>query len=196
MPSGTVHLWKSRNMASKGYIHCTPALYMQGKSSKMKISIYTYWKLAEPRQLKQLQNTAPQALIDGANIWTAMWLYNIVLSENLASWILDHRNSRLDPRISKLEAFELRDARIESRVSSFEYQLYTGIIRTLQHVFSVSILTGQVHCIVLPAESNYHLAYCTYTYWRVTVSTFLWSYANNISWSHCKHCFKLTRSNR
>ena len=71
----------------------------------------------------QLQNTAPQALIDDVNIWTGTWLYNIVLSENLASWILDHRHSRLDPSISKLEAFEVRDARIESQVSSFKRQL-------------------------------------------------------------------------
>ena len=36
----------------------------------------------------------------------------------------------LDPRISKLEAFELRDARIESRVSSFECQLTFERYRT------------------------------------------------------------------
>ena len=30
-------------------------------------------------QFKLLQNTALQALIDDANIWTTMWLYNIVL---------------------------------------------------------------------------------------------------------------------
>ena len=95
-------------------------LYMQDKFSK----IYTYWKFAELRRFKQLRNTAPQALIDGANIWTATWLYNIVLSENLASWILDPRNSRcLDPRILKLEAFELQDARIESLVSNIKCQL-------------------------------------------------------------------------
>ena len=64
-----------------------------------------------------------QALIDGANISTAMWLYNIVLLENLASWILDPWSLKLDPRISKLEAFELRDARIESCFLSFECQL-------------------------------------------------------------------------
>ena len=54
---------------------------------------------------KQLQNIAPQALIDGANIWTATWLYNIVLSENLVSWILDPRSLklRLDPCISSLD---------------------------------------------------------------------------------------------
>ena len=99
-------------------------LYMQDKSLKMKTSIYTYWKFGEPWRFKQLQNTAPQALIDGVNIWTATWLYNIVLSENLASWILNPRNSRcLDPRISKLEAFELRDSRIESQVSNIESQL-------------------------------------------------------------------------
>ena len=46
----------------------TDALYTQDKSSIMNISIYTYWKLAEPWQFKQLQNTAPQALINGANI--------------------------------------------------------------------------------------------------------------------------------
>ena len=31
---------------------------------------------------------------------------------------LDPRNLRLDPRVLKLEAFELQDVRIESRVSS------------------------------------------------------------------------------
>ena len=93
---------------------------MQDKSSKMKISIYTYWKLAKPQQFKQLQNTAPQTLIDGANISTAMWLYNIVLSENLASWILDPWSSNLETRSSRLET---RSARIESQVSSFECQL-------------------------------------------------------------------------
>ena len=95
-------------------------LYMQDKSSK----IYTYWKFGEPWWFKQLQNTAPQALIDGANIWTATWLYNIVLLENLASWILDPRNSRcLDNRISKLEAFELQSS--EDRVSSFKHRVST-----------------------------------------------------------------------
>ena len=82
----------------------TDALYTQNKSSIMNISIYTYWKLAEPWQFKQLQNTAPQALIDGANIWTATWLYNIVLSENLVS------------RSSIIEAL---DSILSSRVSSF-----------------------------------------------------------------------------
>ena len=106
--------------------NCRIQGYMQDKSSKMKISIYT-WKLAETRQFKQLQNTALQAPIDGANIWTATWLYNIV--QLLGSSILDHRNSRLDPRIlrlnpriSKLEAFEPWDARIKLRVSRFKCQ--------------------------------------------------------------------------
>ena len=39
-----------------------------------------------------------------------------------ASWILDHWNSRLDPRISKLEAFEPWDARIKLWVSRFKCQ--------------------------------------------------------------------------
>ena len=107
-------------------------LYMQEKSSKMKISIYTYWKLAKPRQFKQLQNTTSQALIDGANIWMATWLYTIVLTQNLASWILDPRSSkletwslRLETRSSHftLEAFKLRDTSIEARVSSFQCRL-------------------------------------------------------------------------
>ena len=93
-------------------------LYVQDKSSKMKISIYTYWKLAEPRHFKQLQNTAPQALIDSANIWTATWLYNIVLSENLASWILA-------PRSSHLETRSVRASRPEDRVSSFDLRVST-----------------------------------------------------------------------
>ena len=105
-------------------------LYMQEKSSKMKISIYTYWKLAKPRQFKQWQNTAPQALIDGVNIWTATWLYNIVLSENLASWILDPRwakretqSSRLETRSSHLKTRSNQALRCEDRVSSFKCQL-------------------------------------------------------------------------
>ena len=61
------------------------SLNMQDKSLKPKLLIYTYSKLAEAEQFKLLQNTAPQALIDGGNIWTATWLYNIILSENLAS---------------------------------------------------------------------------------------------------------------
>ena len=68
----------------------------------LKILMYTYWKLAEPWQFKQLQNSALQALINNANIWAATWLYRMVLSENFASWILDDRNSRLDPRVSRL----------------------------------------------------------------------------------------------
>lgn len=68
----------------------------------LKILMYTYWKLAEPWQFKQLQNSALQALINNANIWAATWLYRMVLSENFASWILDDGNSRLDPRVSRL----------------------------------------------------------------------------------------------
>ena len=80
-------------------------LYMQDKSSK----IYTYWKFGKLRRFKQLQNTAPQALIDGANIWTATWLYNIVLSENLASWILETQDaSILASWNSKCSSFKTR----------------------------------------------------------------------------------------
>ena len=96
----------------------------------MKISIYTYWKLAKPRQFKQLQNTAPQALIDGANISTATWLYNIVLLENLASWILDPQSSKLktqsshfETRFLHLETWSIWASRREDRVLSFECQL-------------------------------------------------------------------------
>ena len=107
-------------------------LYMQDKSSKMKILIYTYWKLAKPRQFKQLQNTTSQTLIDGANIWMATWLYNIVLSENLASWILDPRSSKLETRSLRLETRSwhletrsIRASRHEDRVSSFKLPVST-----------------------------------------------------------------------
>ena len=88
---------------------------------------FTLESLPKPDNSKQLQNTALQAPIDGANIWMATWLYNIV--QLLGSSILDQRNSRLDPcvlrlnpRISKLEAFEPWDARIKLRVSRFKCQ--------------------------------------------------------------------------
>ena len=97
---------------------------MQGKSSKMKISIYTYWKLAEPRQLKQLQNTAPQALIDGANIWTASDCTTSIFRKTslLGSSILNHRNSRLDPHVSRLDPRISKHSSFETRGSSLEFQ--------------------------------------------------------------------------
>ena len=94
----------------------TDTLYMQDKSSKMKILIYTYWKLDEPWQFKQLQNTAPQGLIDGANIWMATWLYNIVLSENLAS-----RSSIVTSLNSKRSSFKTRGSSLELWWSSLMY---------------------------------------------------------------------------
>ena len=51
-------------------------LLMQDKSPKPKISIYTYWKLVKAGNSNSLiQYAAPQALIDRANFWTAVWLY-------------------------------------------------------------------------------------------------------------------------
>ena len=99
-------------------------LYMQDKSSKMKTSIYTYWKFGEPRWFKQLQNTTPQALIDGANIWTATWLYNN-RSFGKPSF-LDPRSSKLDmPRSLHLETRSVRASRREDQVSSFEHRVST-----------------------------------------------------------------------
>ena len=74
----------------------------------------------------------PQALIDSVNIWMATWLYNIILSENLASWILNPRSSKLETRPSRVETrsshLETRnvwDSRNEDRVSSFELRVLT-----------------------------------------------------------------------
>ena len=107
-------------MASKGCIHCTCRINLQKWKHRFKL----IESLANPDD----SNTAPQALIDGANIWTATWLYNIILSENLAFWILNDRNSRhLNPRILKLEVFELQDAKIESRVSSINLLLSSTV---------------------------------------------------------------------
>ena len=100
----------------------TDTLYTEYKSPKKNISIYTYWKLAEPLQFKQLQNAAPQALIDGANMWMAMWLYNIVLSENLASQssIIEARDSILASRDSILASRNLKCLSFMTRGSSLE----------------------------------------------------------------------------
>ena len=150
---------------------------MQGKSSKMKISIYTYWKLAEPRQLKQLQNTAPQALIDGANIWTAMWLYNIVLSENLASWILvswssklETRSSRLKTRSSHLETRSVRASRREDRVSSFEHRvvnlLLSGTVPSSVLVSqSLNLSVGEVFVVIITLNLIFTCNIYNMLYW-------------------------------
>ena len=102
----------------------------------MKISIYTYWKLAKPRQFKQLQNTAPQALIDSANISTATWLHvqhrSFGKPSFLDPWssiietqdsILAFRDSILASRNSKHLSFETRGSSFELRVST---QLLSG----------------------------------------------------------------------
>ena len=86
-----------------------------------------------PDALRQ-NYAAPQALIDGANIWMATWLYNIILSENLGSWILNPRSSKLETRpscvetqSSHLETRSVWASRHEDRVSSFELQVSTYI---------------------------------------------------------------------
>ena len=117
-------------------------MYMQDKSSKPKLSIYGYSKLTEAGQFKLLQNTAPQAPIDGGNIWTATWLYNIVVLENLASqfsysWFLkletwslhletrsSHSlNSILASRNSKRSSFKMQRSSLEFLASSINLLL-------------------------------------------------------------------------
>ena len=124
--SGTVHLWKSRNMGSKGYIHCT----WRRNLRKWKYRFTLIESLPNPDNSNSYRTL--QALIDGVNIWTATWLYNIVLSENIASWILDPRSakretqsSRLETRSSHLKTRSNRALRCEDRVSSFELRVST-----------------------------------------------------------------------
>ena len=99
--------------------NCRIQGYMQDKSSKMKISIYT-WKLAETRQFKQLQNTALQAPIDGANIWTATWLYNIV--QLLGSSIIEAQDSILASWDSILASRNSKRSSLETQGSSYEFR--------------------------------------------------------------------------
>ena len=87
------------------------------------------WQVPNPHQQN---HAAPQALIDSVNIWMATWLYNIILSENLASWILNPRSSKLETRPSRVETrsshLETRNvwgSRNEDRVSSFELRVLT-----------------------------------------------------------------------
>ena len=68
---------------------------------------------------KQLQNT--QALIDSANISTATWLYNIVLSENQASLIIETWDSILASRNSKHWSFKTRGSSLEFRAASVNF---------------------------------------------------------------------------
>ena len=122
--------------------HCEQrlhTLYMQDKSSKPKILIYTYWKVAEADNSNSYRTPHHKR-------WSTVWISEqlrdsstllfqktrVISNKNLASWssILDHLNSRLDPcilrldpHILKLKMFELWDMRIEDRVSSFECQL-------------------------------------------------------------------------
>ena len=107
-------------------------LHMQDKSSKPKILIYTYWKLAEAGNSKSY--TAPQALIDGAiseRLHDCTTLFfgktKIISRENFASRSsnLDHRNSILTSidsilasRNSKCSSFETWGLSLEFRASS------------------------------------------------------------------------------
>ena len=99
--------------------NCRIQGYMQDKSSKMKISIYT-WKLAATQQFKQLQNTALQAQIDGANIWMATWLYNIV--QLLGSSIIEAQDSILASWDSILASRNSKRSSLETQGSSYEFR--------------------------------------------------------------------------
>ena len=94
------------------------------------------------------QTPAMQTMIAGATIWTATWLYNIVLnSENLASWILDPRSSKLETRSSHLETrsshletWSVR-ARIEFRASSVNLLLNGTVV----YQFILPMVLRRVH---------------------------------------------------
>ena len=122
--------------------HCEQrlhTLYMQGKSTKPKILVYTYWNLSEadnsnsyktPHHKHWSTVRISERLRDCSTL--LFWKIGVISNKNLTSWssILDHLSWRLDPRIlrldpciSKLRKFELRDMRIESQVASFECQL-------------------------------------------------------------------------
>ena len=91
-------------------------LYMQEKSSKMKISIYTYWKLAKPRQFKQLQNTA-------STDWRCEYLNGYVTVQHRSfrkHSFLDPRSSISETRDSILTSWDSILASQNSKQSSFE----------------------------------------------------------------------------
>ena len=118
--------------------NCRIQGYMQDKSSKMKISIYT-WKLAATQQFKQLQNTALQAQIDGANIWMATWLYNIV--QLLGSSIIEAQDSILASWDSILASRNSKRSSLETQGSSYEFRgssvnlLLTGTVSIILYNF-------------------------------------------------------------
>ena len=118
MPSHTVHLCKSLNMESKGYIHKKCRINLWNRKYRFML---IYCKLAESWQFKQSQNTAPQALIISSNFWTATWLYNIVLWEN-------KNNFAEKPCLSKLETWNLKldpcISKIKSRLSTY----FSGLV--------------------------------------------------------------------
>ena len=128
MPSGTVHLWKFRNMASKGYIHCTCRINLR----KWKYRFTLIESLPNPDNSNSYRTPHRK---HWSTVRISEWLHDCTTLFFQKTWllgssILNHRNSRLDPcvsrldpRISKLKAVALRDTRIESQVSSFEYRL-------------------------------------------------------------------------
>ena len=89
------------------------------------------------------QNTVLQALINSTNIWTATWLYNIILSENLAYWILDHRDLILASRNSKCSSFETWGLSLESRLSSVNL-LLNGTVGQIIHWLKLYKLAWQL----------------------------------------------------
>ena len=140
-------------------------LYMQDKSLKMKTSIYTYWKLGEPGRFKQLHNTASQALIDGANIWTAMWLYNFVLSENLASWILASQDSILTSWNSKRSSFETRGSSLEFRASSVNLLLSGTVPSSVLVSQSLNLSVGEVFVVIITLNLIFTCNIYNMLYW-------------------------------
>ena len=125
----------------------TDALYTQDKSSIMNISIYTYWKLAEPWQFKQSYRTPHRK--HWSTVRISERLRDCTTSFCRKTLLLDPRSSKLETRSSCLEtrssgsrnskcsSFEMRGSSLELRWLSVNLPLsgtvYLWAHRKLEH---------------------------------------------------------------
>ena len=98
----------------------TDALYTQDKSSIMNISIYTYWKLAEPWQFKQSYRTPHRK--HWSTVRISERLRDCSTSFFRKTLLLDPRSLIIEARdsILALETLSVQASRCENRVSSFD----------------------------------------------------------------------------
>ena len=123
LPSGTVHLWKSQNVASKGYIHCTCRINLW----KWKYRFTLIESLPNPDNSNSYRTPHRK---HWSTVRISEWLRDCTTSffrktQLLGTSILETRDSILASRDSILASWNSKRLSFETRGSSLELRVST-----------------------------------------------------------------------